>query len=272
MPFGLDAHFYLYAAPLVAIESYFYAQAFTADLRTCQVYLGLVGLWWCFAALWVEVRIARAYPGSDLTQAYRATPQEYKAFCDFAPWASCSKVLMSPPGRFLLYFGITKKPSPEDGIVGKIRSTLEVPNPTLGVLFFAAHLFYPLLLVIPILGPYIPWLFFAACCFVGCMTCWLAYNLAFVLVDFCVVCVSMYVANFALIPMMFNFGMENKTSLSDFESFFGAVPTSVLHPFLVVDAIMGVAVLVLYMTSPGHAREPSSSVADEADIPYLRVA
>ena len=33
----------------------------------------------------------------------------------------------------------------------------------------------------------IAWLFFAASCFVGVMTVWLAYNLFFVLRDFCVV-------------------------------------------------------------------------------------
>lgn len=269
MPLGLDGHFYLYALPLVIIESIFYWQAFAADFRTRQVYLGLVGLWWCFAALWVEVRIARAYPGTDLQVAYKATPRVYKAFCDFAPWASCSKVLMSPPGCFLLYFGISKKPSPDDGLIGKLRSIIEVPNPTLGVLFFGAHLLYPVLLLIPILGPFILWLFFAACCFVGCMTIWLAYNLAFVLVDFCVVCVSMYVANFALIPMMYGICLENKTSMSDFD-FWGAVPESVLKPFLVLDAIMAVAVLALYLTSPGHAREVSEE--DGLDVPYLRVA
>ena len=36
----------------------------------------------------------------------------------------------------------------------------------------------------------------------GVMTLWLAYNLFFVLRDFCVVCVSMYVTNGAIIPMM----------------------------------------------------------------------
>merc|ERR1719498_21849 len=87
---------------------------------------------------------------------------------------------------------------------------IDVPNPTLGVLFFACHLFYPALLLIPI--PFIPELFFLACCGVGCMTCWLAYNLFFVLRDFCVVCVSMYVANYALIPMMYGICLLQKAS------------------------------------------------------------
>merc|ERR1712232_505787 len=99
---------------------------------------------------------------------------------------------------------------------------------------------------------------------------WLAYNLCFVLADFCIVCVSMYVANFALIPMMYNICLENKTSMGDFD-FFGAVPANVLRPFLVLDAIFGLAVLILYLRSPGHARE-GLGAEDDLDVPYLRVA
>merc|ERR1712060_663153 len=115
------------------------------------------------------------------------------------------------------------------------------PNPSLGVLFFGCHLFYPVLLLIPFVNMLLPWLFFLACCFVGCMTVWLAYNLAFVLRDFCVVCVSMYVANFALIPMMYGIAAEDM-SLREFEKqgFFGGVPGVILGPFLLLDAAMGV--------------------------------
>merc|ERR1712039_952056 len=99
---------------------------------------------------------------------------------------------------------------------------------------------------------YLPELFFLACCLVGLMTIWLAYNLFFVLRDFCVVCVSMYVANFALIPMMFN--IANGDSSFSVEPFFGALPDYVKYPFLALDAIMFVAVVGLYMTGPAHAR------------------
>merc|ERR1712060_870804 len=105
------------------------------------------------------------------------------------------------------------------------------PNPSLGVLFFGCHLFYPVLLLIPFVNMLLPWLFFAACCFVGCMTIWLAYNLFFVLKDFCVVCVSMYVANFALIPMMYGICIAKATSIWDFE-LFGQLPAVVAYPFL----------------------------------------
>merc|ERR1712232_531582 len=93
----------------MGLEVVFWTYAFTSDLRTCQVVLGLVGLWWCFAALWVEVKIEHTYPGFDYENPTDPEMKDYKPFCDFAPWATCSKVLMSPPGRFLRYFGIAKQ-------------------------------------------------------------------------------------------------------------------------------------------------------------------
>merc|ERR1719181_80538 len=117
---------------------------------------------------------------------------------------------------------------------------IDVPNPSLGVLFFGAHMFYPAILLLPI--PFLPELFFLACCFVGLMTIWLAYNLFFVLKDFCVVCVSMYVANFALIPMMYGICKTDSSLMLGF----GSVPPVILYPFLLLDAIMLVSVLTLY--------------------------
>ncbi|CAE8582523.1 unnamed protein product, partial [Polarella glacialis] len=137
-----------------------------------------------------------------------------------------------------------------------VRGLIDVPNPTLGVLFFACHLFYPLLLMLPIpfLGPLIPELFYVACCVVGAMTIWLAYNLVFVLGDFCVVCVSMYIANFGLIPMMHGLASEGGALLAT--PFFGAVPRALLIPFGILDAVMGLAVLGLYLKGgAAHARE-----------------
>merc|ERR1719252_299180 len=153
---------------------------------------------------------------------------------------------MSPPGRMLRYFGIAKKGG-GDSILDTLRGLIDVPNPTLGVMFFGCHLFYPALPMVSSMIPVvnelpIAWLFFAASCFVGVMTVWLAYNLFFVLKDFCVVCVSMYVANFALIPMMYGMCMEAK-GFEDYVPFFGAVPGWLFMPFLALDAAMGVAVV-----------------------------
>lgn len=170
---------------------------------------------------------------------------------------------MSPPGRFLRYFGVAKQGGGK-GIIDYVRGQIDVPNPTLGVAFFGCNLFYPALLLLPI--PFLPQLFFLACCFVGVMTIWLAYNLFFVLKDFCVVCVSMYVANFALIPMMYGIC---KMDVGFYDMvFWGAVPGALLWPFLLLDAVMGVAVLKLWLSSPAHAREPWLSVEDETDRYY----
>merc|ERR1711871_1875759 len=192
-----------------------------------QVMIGLIGLWWCFAALWVEVKIEHTYPGFDYGNPTDPSMKAYRPFCDFAPWATCSKVLMSPPGRFLRYFGIARKEQKGDtGLLNALRGAIDVPNPTLGVMFFGCHLLYPLLTLLPI--PYLPELFFAACCFVGLMTIWLAYNLFFVLKDFCIVCVSMYFANFTIIPMMYKICQDSSVFAWGGLAFFGSVPPLLL--------------------------------------------
>lgn len=42
-------------------------------------------------------------------------------------------------GRFLRYFGIAKE-KPEAHLLDQLRGWIDVPNPTLGVVFFAVHL------------------------------------------------------------------------------------------------------------------------------------
>lgn len=275
MPLGLDRHFYLYALPLVVIESFFLWYASGQDTRTCQVILGLVGLWWCLAALWVEVRIAQVYPGFDHENPSDPDMKRYRPFCDFAPWANCSKVLMSPSGRFLRYFGIALAPK-EEGCLSTIRHFIDVPNPTLGVMFFGCHLFYNVLVdMINVLGDVLPlppmlfifadrllpWAFFVACCGVCCMTVWLAYKLFFVLKDFCVVCVSMYVVIAGCAPTM-HYACRLDSNLM---RGFGVVPPAVLYPFLLLDALMFIAVLALYCRgdTSAHAREQQVSCAYE---------
>jgi vitamin-K-epoxide reductase (warfarin-sensitive) len=261
MPLGLDGHFKQYVGPLIAAQALLWAYSFTVDPRTRQVVLGLVGLWWCFAALWVEVRLEHVYPHFDYKKHYDMS--EYTPFCDFSPWAKCSNVLMSPPGRMLRYFGVAKQGG-GDSLLDKLRGLIDVPNPTLGVMFFGCHLFYPALLMIPVVNDLpIAWLFFAACCFVGVMTVWLAYNLFFVLRDFCVVCVSMYVANYLVIPIMYTLASAPISPTPS--EFFGEIPLSLLVPFLVLDAGMGLAVLRLWLSGPdmpaGYTALPS--------FPYL---
>jgi len=256
MVFGLDDHFYKFVLPVILIETGLFSYAFVSDVRTRQVVLGLLGLWWCLAALWVEIRLEKVYPGFQYDNPPDKMMTAYKPFCDFAPWATCSKVLMSPPGRFLRYFGLAKEGGGKR-LIDKVRGLIDVPNPSLGVLFFGVHLFYPLLLLIPLPFNILSWLFFAGCVFVGGMTCWLAYGLAFVLRDFCVVCVSMYVANFAAIPMMYTLARETSASTS-VQPFFGKVPVWFWSPFLVLDFWMLLGVLGLWTSlqcERAHARE-----------------
>ena len=65
----------------------------------------------------------------------------------------------------------------------------------------SCHLFYPALRAIRF--PCLPFLGFATTVFVCAFSCWLGYTLFFVLNDFCVVCVSTYVCNFACLPVMY---------------------------------------------------------------------
>ena len=71
---------------------------------------------------------------------------------------------------------------------------------SVGIGFYCCHLFYPLLRAIRF--PFLPFLGFATSVFVACFSCWLGYTLFFVLNDFCIVCVSTYVCNFACLPVM----------------------------------------------------------------------
>lgn len=273
-PDGLDDHFYRYVLPLVVTEIILWMYAFLSDVRTCQVVLGLLGLWWCLAALWVEIKIEHTYPGFDYENPPDPEMKEYKPFCDFSPWAACSKVLMSPSGRFLRYFGIAKQGGGE-GWLNTIRGWIDVPNPSLGVLFFSCHLFYnvlvdivyifkPLAPVFDLFNVLLPWCFFLACCGVGCMCIWLGYKLFFVLQDFCVVCVSMYITNFSLIPVMYGICHSGSGSMRGF----GEVPGILLYPFLALDAIMFAAVLGLYFMGGHQAKE----VHARESSPYILLA
>lgn len=262
----MDDHFGKYVLPLIAGDFGLWAYAYLSaemDIRTTQVALALVGLWWCLAALWVEVKIEKVYPGFDHENPTDPQMKAYKPFCDFAPWANCSKVLMSPSGRFLRYFGIAKQGGGE-GWLNTIRGWIDVPNPTLGVLFFSCHLFYNVLIDIVnvLIGVssifkfadwFLPYAFFIACCGVACMAVWLAYKLFFVLQDFCVVCVSMYVTIGALVAVMYRICHVDSSTLSGF----GAVPPNFLYPFMLMLATMLVAVLALYFSEGSHSSEDS---------------
>jgi len=127
----------------VAQAAYIYVFGFHSSLRVRQLSIALLGVCWCVAALKVEFAIEEAYPGFDYLKP-PADMSRYTPFCDFASWAKCSKVLMSPYGRALRYVGLTAK-----------GGALDYPNPVMGGLYFACHIAYPLLRAIrfPFLDP-----------------------------------------------------------------------------------------------------------------------
>merc|ERR1711939_756383 len=164
--------------------------------------------------------------------------------------------------------------------MGTIRGWIDVPNPTLGTLFFGFHLFYCVLVDIvyilkdlPLVGESLfgfadwalPWAFWVACCGVACMAVWLAYKLFFVLKDFCVVCVSMYVVIGALVPVMNGIRKTDSNLMRGF----GSVPHFIFYPFLLIDGLMLIGVLVLYLFG-GHSVKAREQLAGDAY--YISIA
>jgi vitamin-K-epoxide reductase (warfarin-sensitive) len=128
-------------------------------------FFSLLGVLVALYALYVEHR--------------KAQDETYEALCDTQSF-SCTKVLMSEYGHILSKWGLVKE-----------GSALDVPNPILGLAFYAvvlarAPLGLPRDLVVAaslgslLFSVYLAWVLYA------------------VLHDFCVVCVSSYVCNAAI--------------------------------------------------------------------------
>ncbi|KAG7308706.1 hypothetical protein JYU34_005930 [Plutella xylostella] len=140
-------------------------------LRSCNRALaaaGILGVLVSTYALYVELS-AEAKPG-------------YKALCDFSEAASCSRVLTS---KYSKGFGILPK-----------HSALEIPNCIYGTLFYCLMILlatfdHSAVVTLQLL------LALTSCA----SSVYLAYLLAFVLKDFCIVCVSTYFIN-ALISFL----------------------------------------------------------------------
>ncbi|XP_021188350.3 vitamin K epoxide reductase complex subunit 1-like protein 1 [Helicoverpa armigera] len=121
-------------------------------------------------ALYVEMAI-ETHPG-------------YKALCDISEYASCSRVLSS---EFSKGFGLLPK-----------DTSLEIPNCIYGIVFYCLIIFlttFDQLLVARLL------LLVTASSIPMCV--YLAYLLAFVLHDLCIVCVSTYIVNGALTVLVY---------------------------------------------------------------------
>ncbi|XP_067100204.1 vitamin K epoxide reductase complex subunit 1 [Osmerus mordax] len=114
----------------------------------------------------------------------RERDPEYRAMCDLGDSVSCSKVFTSRWGRG---FGLVQYFADKD-------SALNQPNSVLGIIFYTLQLALgqsgsaraAFLLVAA------SWVSVAGSLYLACI-------LVFVLADFCMVCVSTYVVNFALL-------------------------------------------------------------------------
>lgn len=107
----------------------------------------------------------------------KASGLEYTAACDFGASASCSKVLSSKYAKILSFAGLV----PQD-------SMLDLPNAALGLVFYFTVLLWRALNLPSII------LLIAATASLA-FSAFLGYVLAFILHDFCLVCVTCYVIN-----------------------------------------------------------------------------
>lgn len=114
----------------------------------------------------------------------RESNPDYRAMCDLGESVSCSKVFTSRWGRG---FGLAQF------IVDK-DSLLNQPNSLLGILFYTLQMGLGLSLS----RKAVLFLVFSSWVSVA-GSLYLAFILAFVLGDFCLVCVSTYIVNFALL-------------------------------------------------------------------------
>ncbi|XP_075890479.1 vitamin K epoxide reductase complex subunit 1 [Nelusetta ayraudi] len=138
--------------------------------RKVRVFLCVFGLALSVYALHVELS--------------RESDPDYRAMCDLGESVSCSKVFTSRWGRG---FGLVQYFAAKD-------STLNQPNSVLGLIFYSLQMGLGLSLS----NKAAAFLVFSSWVSVAGSV-YLASILAFVLGDFCMVCVSTYIINFALL-------------------------------------------------------------------------
>ena len=110
--------------------------------------------------------------------------EEFEALCDFSEQVSCSKVFLSEYGKIFSKLGLVPK-----------DSALDLPNACFGLLFY---LFYFLIYSFSRVVPYSNLLLLSMSVFSLVFSAYLAWILATVLHEFCVVCTSTYACNFGL--------------------------------------------------------------------------
>ncbi|KAL3967656.1 vitamin K epoxide reductase complex subunit 1 [Oreochromis aureus] len=145
-------------------------QGFPKWERKVRMFLCLFGLVLSIYALHVEVS--------------RERNPDYRALCDLGESVSCSKVFTSRWGRG---FGLVQYFVAKD-------SPLNQPNSVLGIIFYTLQMG----LGLSVSKKAAAFLVFSSWVSVA-GSLYLASILAFVLGDFCMVCVSTYIVNFALL-------------------------------------------------------------------------
>ena len=137
--------------------------------------LGLLGIIASLYAVYVEHRAKNTKGG-----------KKYIALCDVNNSMSCSRVLTSEYAKLgRLFFGL------------KEGSVFNVPNTYYGLLFYigiALYAQFPFTLI-----PLRAYLLFAASLGSIVASCTLAYILIFILHDVCLVCVTTYIINLAIL-------------------------------------------------------------------------
>ncbi|KAL7372423.1 hypothetical protein ABVT39_016055 [Epinephelus coioides] len=138
--------------------------------RKVRIFLCVFGLFLSVYALHVELS--------------RESNPDYRAMCDLGESVSCSKVFTSRWGRG---FGLVQFVVAED-------SLLNQPNSVLGIIFYTLQMGLGLSLSkkAAMFLVFSSWVSVAGSIYLACI-------LAFVLGDFCMVCVTTYVINFALL-------------------------------------------------------------------------
>ncbi|XP_054166843.1 vitamin K epoxide reductase complex subunit 1-like protein 1 [Oppia nitens] len=111
--------------------------------------------------------------------------QTYDAFCDINSYISCSKVFLSSYGKG---FGLLSAP-------------LDLPNPVFGVILYSLQAIVANILHTNLL---LTKLYIIVSLISNLGSLYLAYILAFVLKNFCIVCVAIYVINFLQLMIAYN--------------------------------------------------------------------
>ncbi|KAK1947440.1 Vitamin K epoxide reductase complex subunit 1 [Phytophthora citrophthora] len=109
---------------------------------------------------------------------------EYAAFCDSEVF-SCSEVLTSEYSSLLSHWGVVER-----------DSVLDVSNAHLGVVVYMLYMLFPLVQKVV---PYHAEFYAVVSCCATIVMLYLAFILAFVLRDFCIVCVATYIITTALL-------------------------------------------------------------------------